>query len=141
MVYDVIVCPYDGKTAFISWRIIMGENIRTIQLHFYVTEKENKIIKKQMEETGIVNLSHYLRKMAISGYIIHLDMTEIKNVSRLLSSCSNNLNQYVRLAHETGSIYETDIKDLNERLTEVTIQFKKILKGFVKVVSIADDGV
>lgn len=119
----------------------MGENIRTIQLHFYVTEKENKIIKKQMEETGIVNLSHYLRKMAISGYIIHLDMTEIKNVSRLLSSCSNNLNQYVRLAHETGSIYETDIKDLNERLTEVTIQFKKILKGFVKVVSIADDGV
>jgi len=66
---------------------------------------------------------------------------DIKNVSRLLSSCSNNLNQYVRLAHETGSIYETDIKDLNERLTEVTIQFKKILKGFVKVVSIADDGV
>ena len=141
MLYNVIVCHYDGKTTFTARRIIMGENTRTVQLHFYVTEKENEIIKKQMEETGIENLSHYLRKMAISGYIIHLDMTDIKNVSRLLSSCSNNLNQFVRLAHETGSIYETDIEDLNERLTEVTKQFKVILKGFAKLMSIADDGV
>lgn len=116
----------------------MGENTRSIQLHFYVSEKENEIIKERMEESGIINLSHYLRKMAISGNIIHLDMTDIKNVSRLLNSCSNNLNQYVRVAHETGSIYETDIKDLKERLTEVTKQFKVILKGFVKLMSLAD---
>ena len=94
-----------------------------------------------MKESGVINLSHYLRKMAISGNIIHLDMTDIKKVSRLLNSCSNNLNQYVRLAHETGSIYETDIEDLNERLTEVTKQFKVILKGFVKLMSLADDEV
>ena len=119
----------------------MGENTRTIQLHFYVSEKENEIIKERMKDSGIINLSHYLRKMAISGTIIHLDMTDIKNVSRLLNSCSNNLNQYVRLAHETGSIYETDIEDSNERLTEVTKQFKVILKGFAKLMSIADDGV
>ena len=82
MLYNVIVCHYDGKTTFTARRIIIGENTRTVQLHFYVTEKENEIIKKQMDETGIENLSHYLRKMAISGYIIHLDMTDIKNVSR-----------------------------------------------------------
>lgn len=116
----------------------MGENSRTIQLHFYVTEKENEIIKERMKQTEIINLSHYLRKMAISGEIFHLDMTDIKNVSRLLNSCSNNLNQYVRLAHETGSIYETDIEDLKERLTEVSKQFKVILKGFVKLMSMAD---
>lgn len=119
----------------------MEKNTRTIQLHFYVTEKENEIIKERMEKTEIVNLSHYLRKMAVSGAIFHLNMTDIKNVSRLLNSCSNNLNQYVRLAHETGSIYEADIEDLNERLTEVAKQFKEILKGFVKIMSIADDGV
>ena len=136
MVYNVIVCHYDGKITFTARRIMMGENTRTIQLHFYVTEKENEIIKERMKVTGIINLSHYLRKMAISGYIINLDMTDIKNVSRLLSSCSNNLNQYVRLAHENGSIYETDIEDLNERLNEVTKQFKVILKGFVKLMSV-----
>ena len=75
----------------------MDENKRAIQLHFYVTEKENETIKERMKESGIINLSHYLRKMAISGNIIHLDMTDIKNVSMLLNSCSNNLNQFVRL--------------------------------------------
>ena len=119
----------------------MDENKRAIQLHFYVTEKENETIKERMKESGIINLSHYLRKMAISGNIIHLDMTDIKNVSRLLNSCSNNLNQYVTLANETGSIYTTDIEDLNERLTEINQQFRIILKGFVKLLSMADDGV
>ena len=119
----------------------MAENTRAIQLHFYVTERENEIIKERMKESGVINLSHYLRKMAISGNIIHLDMTDIKNVSRLLNSCSNNLNQYVTLAHETGSIYITDIEDMNERLAEINKQFKIILKGFVKLMSIADDGV
>lgn len=119
----------------------MAENTRAIQLHFYVTERENEIIKERMKESGVINLSHYLRKMAISGNIIHLDMTDIKNVSRLLNSCSKNLNQYVTLAHETGSIYITDIEDLNERLAEINKQFKIILKGFVKLMSIADDGV
>ena len=118
----------------------MGENLRTIQLYFYVTEKENEIIKERMKESGVINLSHYLRKMAISGNIIHLDMTDIRAVSRLLSSCSNNLNQYVRPAHETGNIYATDIEDLNERLNEVTKQFKAILQGFVKLMSMVDLG-
>ena len=141
MLYNVIVCHYDGIITFTSGRIIMDENKRAIQLHFYVTEKENETIKERMKENGIINLSHYLRKMAISGNIIHLDMTDINNVSRLLNSCSNNLNQYVTLAHETGSIYTTDIEDLNERLTEINQQFRIILKGFVKHLSMADDGV
>ena len=141
MVYNVIICHYDSKITFTSGRLIMGEKTRAIQLHFYVTEKENETIKERMKESGIINLSHYLRKMAISGNIIHLDMTDIKNVSRLLNSCSNNLNQYVTLAHETGSIYTTDIEDLNERLTEINQQFRIILKGFVKLLSMADDGV
>ena len=141
MLYNVIVCHYDGIITFTSERIIIDENKRAIQLHFYVTEKESETIKERMKESGIINLSHYLRKMAISGNIIHLDMTDIKNVSRLLNSCSNNLNQYVTLAHETGSIYTTDIEDLNERLTEINQQFRIILKGFVKLLSMADDGV
>lgn len=59
------------------------------------------------------------------------------NSKRLLLS----INQYVTLAHETGSIYETDIEDLNELLTEINKQFKVILKGFVNLMSIVDDEV
>ena len=113
----------------------MNKETRTIQLHFYFIDKENEIIKKRMDKTGIINLSHYLREMAINGYVIHMDMTDIKKSSRLLSNCANNLNQYVTLAHETGSIYAADIEDLNERLTEVRNQFRDILKGFSKILN------
>ena len=82
--YNVVVCHCDGKITFTAPRIIMGENLRTIQLYFYVAEKENEIIKERMKESWVINLSHYLRKMAISGNIIHLDMTDIRAVSRLL---------------------------------------------------------
>lgn len=74
----------------------MGENLRTIQLHFYVTEKENEIIKERMKESGVINLSHYLRKMAISGNIIHLDMTDIRAVSRLLTISINMSGRRMR---------------------------------------------
>ena len=46
------------------------------------------------------------------GYIIHLDMSDIQEMIRLLRICSNNLNQYARRANETGSIYAADVDDL-----------------------------
>ena len=65
-----------------------------------------------MESVGIHNLSAYMLKMAMNGFIIQLDMTDMKEVLRLMKINSNNLNQYVKKANETGSIYKEDIKDL-----------------------------
>lgn len=55
----------------------MKKENRNVQLHFFVTEPEAELIKERMAETGIANLSAYLRKMAVDGYIIHLDMGDI----------------------------------------------------------------
>lgn len=81
------------KNHFLERKYIIDKETRTIQLHFYVTEKENEIIKKRMDKPGIINLFHYLREMAINGYVIHMDMNDIKESSRLLSNCANNFNQ------------------------------------------------
>ena len=111
----------------------MKEDMRSIQLHFFVTPQENMVIRQRMAETGIINQSAYLRKMALDGYIIQLDMTEIHELTRLLSICSNNLNQYVKRANETGRIYAADIEDLSERLDVIRDQVGLILRKFANV--------
>ena len=58
---------------------------RNVQLHFFVTEPEAELIKERMAELGITNFSAYLRKMAVDGYIIHLDMGDIQEMIRLPS--------------------------------------------------------
>lgn len=108
----------------------MKKDMRSIQLHFFVTPQENAAIRQRMAETGIVNQSAYLRKMALDGYILYLDMSDIRKLTRLLNACSNNLNQYVRRANETDSIYAADIEDLRERLDVIGNQVKTILQQY-----------
>ena len=60
-----------------------------------------------MKQTGIRSIGVYLRKMSLEGYCIQLDLSDVKEVVRLLRICSNNLNQYAKKANETGSIYQT----------------------------------
>ena len=81
-----------------------------------------------MEETGVLSIGSYLRKMALDGYCIHLDLPEIRRMAYLLQNCSNNLNQYAKRANEDGSIYAADIQDLQKRLDELIILSKKILQ-------------
>ena len=111
----------------------MSKGKRKNMLHMYVSDQEDKIIHERMNETGIVSLSAYLRKMAIDGYIIRVDMSEFRALTKLLGICSNNLNQYVKRANETGSIYAADIEDLKERLGEIKENVKIILKQFEKM--------
>ena len=100
---------------------------RTYKIEVRLTEEERQSILFKMNEIGVRNMSAYIRKMAIDGYCINLDLQSIKEVVRLLRYCSNNLNQYAKRAHETGSIYETDIEDLKARLEEIWEEAKEII--------------
>lgn len=111
----------------------MKKENRNIQLHFFVTEPEAELIKERMAELGITNFSAYLRKMAVDGYIIHLDMGDIQEMIRLLRICSNNLNQYTRRANETGSVYAADVEDLRTRLDDLWNGMDKLLRGFANI--------
>ena len=101
---------------------------RTEMLHFRVTPQELERINTKREEIGIRSLSAYLRKMAMDGYCVNLDLTDVKTMSTLLRRCSNNLNQYAKKANETGSIYSEDIHDLQTRLDEIWELQKELLK-------------
>ena len=108
-------------------------NKHSVRVEFVVTEQEAALIKERMAELGITNLSAYLRKMAVDGYIIHLDMHDIQEMIRLLRICSNNLNQYTRRANETGSVYAADVEDLCARLDGLWDGMEKLLRGFANI--------
>lgn len=86
-----------------------------------------KAIQAKMEQAGVKNRSAYIRKMAIDGYIIVLDLSDIKEVVRLLRINSNNLNQYAKKANETSSIYLQDIQQLKNQQEEIWIAVKDVL--------------
>lgn len=100
---------------------------RDQQLHFRVSKAELDCIHVKMAELGIVSIGAYLRKMALDGYCIRLDLKEVNRMAYLLQMCSNNLNQYAKRANESGRIYQADMDDLRARLDELIGLSKQIL--------------
>ena len=100
---------------------------RDHDVHLLASQEEVQRIHEKMEELGIRSMGAYLRKMALDGYCINLDLQDVKELVSLLRRCSNNLNQYAKRANETGNIYEPDIKDLQERLEEIWTDMKEVL--------------
>ncbi|HCR82570.1 mobilisation protein (MobC) [Anaerosphaera aminiphila DSM 21120] len=97
----------------------MANRKRNVQLHFMVTERERSLIDEKMAQLGTKNMGAYLRKMAIDGYVIHLDLSDIRELVSLLRRTGNNLNQLTKRAHETGNIYKADIEDLRQSYDEL----------------------
>lgn len=100
---------------------------RDQDVHFLASKEEVERIHQKMEEIGVRSMGAYLRKMALDGYCINLELQDVKTLVSLLRICSNNLNQYAKRANETGSIYEADIKDLQDRLEEIWLEMKEVL--------------
>ena len=102
-------------------------NRRDQQLHFRVSKPELERIRNKMEASGILSIGSYLRKMALDGYCLHLDLPQLRRMAYLLQMCSNNLNQYAKVANENGQIYTADLEDLRARLDELISVSKQIL--------------
>lgn len=100
---------------------------RNIQKLFRVSEKEDIFIKEKMKMVGIKSQSAFLRKMAIDGYVIKIDMSDVKEAVRLLRINSNNLNQYAKKANETGYVSLDDIEELKKSNAEMWEMMKGIL--------------
>lgn len=100
---------------------------RDQQLHFRVSKPELERIRNKMEASGILSIGSYLRKMALDGYCLHLDLPQLRRMAYLLQMCSNNLNQYAKVANENGQIYTANLEDLRARLDELISVSKQIL--------------
>ena len=103
----------------------------TIILRLSKTEK-NRIYEKMLS-MGIRSLSAYIRKMALDGYCLNLDLPLLRRMSYLLQNCSNNLNQVAKRANECGKVYAADMEDLRQRLDELIEIGRQILSRLAEL--------
>ena len=106
---------------------------RTIHFHFLATEAESTQIRERMTSIGMTSLGAYLRKMAIEGMFVQLDLSDVKEMVRLLRNATTNINQIARRANEIRSIYETDIEDLRRQYDTLWDAANKILARLAKI--------
>ena len=111
----------------------MAKRKRDVPVLFYVSKDEMELIQQKMQAFGTSNMSAYLRKMAIDGYVLKLDLPELKELVSLLRRWSNNLNQLTRRVHQTGRIYEADLQELNAQQERIWDGVKQILKQLAKL--------
>ena len=97
----------------------MQNRTRNVQIKFWVTPEERKLIEQKMAQLPTKRIGAYMRKMAIDGYIIYTDLSEFKEFQKELQAIGRNINQIAKRVNTTGSVYETDIAEIKERLDEI----------------------
>ncbi len=113
--------------------LLPPERKRDKQLKIWVSQEELDMIHQKMAEFGTENMGAFVRKMVIDGYILKLDIPELKEIIRLLGPIGNNINQMARKLNAGGSIYREDIAEVNAKLDAVYKQLEKILKRLAKI--------
>jgi uncharacterized protein (DUF1778 family) len=106
---------------------------RATYITFRVTEQERDAIDRRMEQAGIKNRQAYLLRMAMDGQIVRIETEGVKEMVRLLSNATNNINQIAKRANTTGSIYSADFDELSGRYEEIWGQAKMILRKLTEM--------
>ena len=96
-------------------------------MKFWVTEEEKQLINKKMAQLPTKRYGAYLRKMAIDGYIIHVDTTDIKEMTNPLGTIGRNINQIAKRVNAGGSTYQADMEEIRERLEQIWQLRRRIL--------------
>lgn len=113
----------------------MSRRKRDMLLSAWVSEEEYNIVMQRMEEAGTQNVSAYIRKMVLNGYVLNVDISPVRELVSLLRRCSNNLNQ-VAVHANTYGIYEHEVKGLQRDYAELWGSISGVLEQLAAVVAL-----
>ena len=108
----------------------MENRKRNVQIIIRVTEEERSLIEEKMRQIPTLNLSAYARKILIDGYIITLDLQEVKGHTAQLQKIGVNVNQIAKRINETGRIYADDMDEMKRVMEEVWRLERRLLLQF-----------
>ena len=80
-----------------------------------------------MKQLEIRNMSAFLRAMVLNGYVLKLDLPQLREMIRLLANLTNNVNQIARRVNEHGSIYESEIDEIQEKVNRLLGMMNQLL--------------
>ena len=111
---NVIIFP--ARFCAFNCQHLKGETMgkkrrRSIHMNVMVTPEERELIQQRMDEAGIRNMGAYMRKMALNGYVLNVDLAPVRELVSLQRRCANNLNQVAIHANSYG-VYLEEIKQL-----------------------------
>ena len=107
----------------------MANRKRNIQMKFWVTEEEKRLIDEKMKQLPTQRYGAYLRKMAIDGYIIHTDMSSLKEMNKALFSIGRNINQIAKRLNAGGTAYKADMDEIREKMEQIWQLQRRILSS------------
>ena len=96
-------------------------------IYFKVTDEERRLIEQRMALMGIHNMSAYIRKMCIDGYIVQLQIKELDECAKLLRYTSNNVNQIAHTANSQKDISSAEIDEAVKLVREAWRLVKETL--------------
>lgn len=123
----------DSKADISRFWIPVGMEKRDAAILIRMSETELAQIRERMEEYGTTNMSAFIRKMAIDGYVVKLELPELKEMTRLLASYSNNLNQIAKRVNSMGNIYAADIEEVQHQMDDLWTASEKIIRVLSKI--------
>ena len=86
------------------------------------------MIEQKMTLAGVHNMSAFIRKMSIDGYVVNLEIPELAECAKLLRYTSNNVNQIARQMNAGGAVYPDEVNDICAKQDETNRLFGEILE-------------
>ena len=106
---------------------------RNINLSMKITQEERDMIERRMAQAGMKTIRAYVVKMAIDGRVISVELESVREMVRLLSNISNNINQIAKKSNETGNVHAQDIEILQGEVEKIWGQTQVILQKINKL--------
>ena len=112
------------------------KRVRSVPIYVWVRPDELEVIRERMAEAGIQNMSAYMRKMALNGFVLHVDLSDVRELVSLQRRCANNLNQVAIQANTYGGVYPEEIRTLQQDYAQLWGPLSALLKKLSAVVSL-----
>ena len=113
----------------------MPKRQRNLRLHIMVSHDELATIQERMKELDSQNQSSFIRKMAINGYAVNVDLSPVKELISLQRRCVNNLAQIAKYA-QTHNTYQAEIMELQKGYTKLWEQYSNLLEHLARLVAL-----
>ena len=113
----------------------MSRRKRDVLLSAWVSAEEYDVIKRRMEEAGTMNMSAFIRKLTLNGFVIHVDLSPVKELVSLQRRCSNNLNQ-VAIHANTHGVDKSELSGLQKDYAALWEPLSDLLKQLAEIVKI-----
>lgn len=106
---------------------------RKQRIRVWVNEEEYNMIQQRMEQLGVSSMSAFMRKMAIDGLIVKLDIPELRDLVSLQRRSSNNVNQIAKRVNTTGRVYGADLEQILQNQEQIWSGIQDIITRLAKI--------